>query len=75
MLTMREGGAAVSAAKRAEDDGETSEVSVNDLGDGVGGDACAKAQPAVGGGSRRPRRHWFGFGQWRKIGLKKHDRL
>ena len=40
-----------------------------------GGDACAEAQPAVGGGSRWPRRHWFGFGGWRKTGLKKHDRL
>ena len=34
MLTTREGGAAASAAKRTEDDGEASEVSVNDLGDG-----------------------------------------
>ena len=34
MLTTREGGAAASAAKRAEDDGEASDVSVNDLGDG-----------------------------------------
>ena len=34
MLTTREGGAAVSAPKRLEDDGEASDVSVNDLGDG-----------------------------------------
>ena len=34
MLTTREGGAAVSAPKCAEDDGEASDVGVNDLGDG-----------------------------------------
>ena len=34
MLTTREGGAAASTAKRAEDNGEASEVGVNDLGDG-----------------------------------------
>ena len=34
MLTTREGGAAASTPKRAEDDGEASDVSVNDLGDG-----------------------------------------
>ena len=34
MLTMREGGAAPSAPKRAEDDGEASDIGVNDLGDG-----------------------------------------
>ena len=34
MLTTREGGAAASAPKRAEDDGEASDVGVNDLGDG-----------------------------------------
>ena len=34
MFTTREGGAAASAAKRTEDDGEASEVGVNDLGDG-----------------------------------------
>ena len=34
MLTTREGGAGVSAPKRAEDDGEASDVGVNDLGDG-----------------------------------------
>ncbi len=39
------------------------------------GDVCAEAQPAMGGGSRRPSRCWFGFGGWRKTGLKKHDRL
>jgi hypothetical protein len=34
MLTTREGGAAASAPKRAEDDGEALDVGVNDLGDG-----------------------------------------
>ena len=34
MLTMREGGAAASAPKRAEDDDVASDVGVNDLGDG-----------------------------------------
>ena len=34
MLTTREGGAAASAPKRAEDDGEASDVGVNDLGYG-----------------------------------------
>ena len=34
MLTTREGGAAASVAKRAEDDGEVSDVGINDLGDG-----------------------------------------
>ena len=34
MLTTRESGAAASAPKRAEDDGEASGVGVNDLGDG-----------------------------------------
>ena len=33
MLTTREGGAAASAPKRAEDDGEASDVDVNNLGD------------------------------------------
>ena len=34
MLTTREGGVAPSAPKRAEDDGEASDIGVNDLGDG-----------------------------------------
>ena len=34
MLTTQEGGPAASAPKRAEDDGEASDVGVNDLGDG-----------------------------------------
>ena len=34
MLTTREGGVVASAPKRAEDDGEASDVGVNDLGDG-----------------------------------------
>ena len=34
MLTTREGGAAASAPKHAEDDGEASDVNINDLGDG-----------------------------------------
>ena len=33
-LTTREGGAAASAPKRAEEDGEALDVGVNDLGDG-----------------------------------------
>ena len=69
MLTTREGGATASAPKHAED------VGGNKLGDGGGGDECAEAQPAVGGGSRRPCWRWFGFGDWRKTGLKKHDIL
>ena len=34
MLTTQEGGTAASAPKRAEEDGEASDVGVNDLGDG-----------------------------------------
>ena len=34
MLTTQEGGAVASAPKRAEDDCEASNVSINDLGDG-----------------------------------------
>ena len=34
MLTTREGGTEASAPKRAEDDGEASNIGVNDLGDG-----------------------------------------
>ena len=34
MLTTQEGDAAASAPKRAEDDGEATDVGVNDLGDG-----------------------------------------
>ena len=34
MLTTREGGAAASTPKHAEDDGEASNIGVNDLGDG-----------------------------------------
>ena len=34
ILTTREGDAAASAPKRAEEDGEASDVGVNDLGDG-----------------------------------------
>ena len=76
MLTTREGDAAASAPERTEADGEASDASVNDLGDsGAAMHAPAEAQPAVGGGSRRPRRRWFGFGGWRKTGLKEHDRL
>ena len=53
MLTMREGGAVASAPKRAEDNGEASDVGINDLGDGgateVGGPACAGLVLAAGG--------------------------
>ena len=46
MLTTREGGTAASAAKRAEDDGEASEVGVNDLGDsGAAMHALRRSQP------------------------------
>ena len=34
VLTTREGGTTASTPKRAEDDGEASDVGVNDLGDG-----------------------------------------
>ena len=34
MLTTREGGTVASAPKHVEDDGEASDVGVNDLGDG-----------------------------------------
>ena len=34
MLTTRERDAAASAPKRAEDDGEASDIGINDLGDG-----------------------------------------
>ena len=34
MLTTGEGGATASVSKRAKDDGEASDVGVNDLGDG-----------------------------------------
>ena len=65
MLTRREGGAAASTPKRAEDDGEASDVGVNDLGDG-------------GAAMRALRRNqpWKAeAGGWSKTGLKKHDRL
>ena len=75
MLTTREGGTEASAPKRAEDDGEAPDVSVNDLGDG-GAAMCAlrRSQPweAEAGG---PAGAGLGFGGWRKTGLKKHDRL
>ena len=46
MLTTREGGAAASAPKRAEDDGEATDVGVNDLGDdGVAMHALRRSQP------------------------------
>ena len=46
MLTTREGGAAASAPKHVEDDGEASDIDVNDLGDG-GAALCAlrRSQP------------------------------
>ena len=34
MLTTREGGTAASAPKQAENDGEASNIGINDLGDG-----------------------------------------
>ena len=54
MLTPREGGAAASARKRAEDDGEASDVGVNNLGDsGLAMCALRRSQPweAEAGGS------------------------
>ena len=46
MLTTREGGAEASAPKRAEDDGDASDVGVNDLGDGgVAMRALRRSQP------------------------------
>ena len=69
MLTTREGGAAASAPKCAED------VGVNDLGDGGAAmHALRRSQPreAEAGG---PAGAGFGFGGWRKTGLKKHNRL
>ena len=46
MLTMREGSAAARAPKRAEDDGEASDVGVNNLGDGgVAMHALRRSQP------------------------------
>ena len=46
MLTMQEGGATASAPKRAEDDGEASEIGVNDLGDGGAAmRALSRSQP------------------------------
>ena len=46
MLTTREGGAAASAPKRAEDDGEASDVDVNNLGDsGAAMRALRRSQP------------------------------
>ena len=46
MLTTREGGAVVSAPTRAEDDGEASDIGVNDLGDGgVVMHALRRSQP------------------------------
>ena len=46
MLIMREGGAAASSPKRAEEDGAASDVGVNDLGDGgVAMRALTRSQP------------------------------
>ena len=46
MLTTREGSAAASAPKRAEDDGEASDVGVDDLGDdGAVMRALRRSQP------------------------------
>ena len=46
MLTTREGGAAASAPKRAEDNDEASDVGVNDLGDsGAAMRALRRSQP------------------------------
>ena len=39
----------------------------------MGGEACAAAQPAVGGGSRQSRRHLFERLEQEEQRLKKHD--
>ena len=47
MLTTREGGATASAPKHAEDDGEASNVGVNNLGDsGAAMRALRRSQPS-----------------------------
>ena len=60
MFTTREGGAAASAPKRAEDDGEASDIGVNDLGDGG---AVMRALSAASPGRRKqaapPALVWF----------------
>ena len=43
------------------------------MGVGWGGEACAAAQPATGGGSRQSRRRWFGQLEEEDQRLKKHD--
>ena len=60
MLTTREGGAAASVAKRAEDDSEASKVGVNDLGDG-GAAMCAlrRSQPWEAEAGAPPALVWF----------------
>ena len=50
---------------KAEDDGEASDGNEQEPG---------KITASVGGGSRRSRRRWFGFGGSRKKRLKKRDR-
>ena len=75
MLTTQEGGAAASAPKRTEDDGEASDVGVNDLGDGGAVMRALRRSQSWEAEAGGPRRRWFGFGGWRKTGLKKHDRL
>ena len=46
MLTTREGSAAESASKRAEDDGEALDIGINDLGDcGVAMHALRRSRP------------------------------
>ena len=61
MLTTREGGAAASAPKRAEDDCEASDVGVNDLGDGGAAmRALRRSQPWEAGVGRADGVVWFG---------------
>ena len=60
MLTTREGGAAASAPKRAEDDGEASDIGVNDLGGGGAAmRALRRSQPWEVEASGPPALVWF----------------
>ena len=60
MLTTREGSAAASAPKRAEDDGEASDVDVNNLGDGGAAmRALRRSQPWEAKQAAPPALVWF----------------
>ena len=55
-------------------DGEPSDVGVNNLGEGRAAMSVLRHNHPWEAEAAAPRR-WFGFGGWRKTGLKKHDRL